>query len=132
MKQLLGIFICSLLINIQAFSQNKVKFSDIKPGMKDEQLEKEALRIANKRGIDYAWREYYTKAVIISDKWELEYTKNGFLKGRKIHMNLYGKLPQGKCAISDFTFKEKLLPDEKFSDMLYYDHVGDMVYVDCE
>lgn len=132
MKKLFSVIICSLVVSATVNAQNKVRFSEIKAGMTDKALEKDALKIANKRGIDYCWREYYTKAVITSEKWEMAYNKNGFLVGRRIHMMLYGKLPEGKCVISDFTFKEKLLPDEKFSNILYYDHVGEMVHVECD
>ena len=128
-----------VLLSIVVFSfctssiaQNKAKFSDIKPGMTDAKLEKMAVKLANKRGMVFNWHEVYYKAVILSKNWELDLDRDGFLKGRKIHMQLLAILPSGRCATTDFTFKQKLLHNEKFSSALYYDRVSDLVYVDCE
>lgn len=121
-----------LLLSTPAFAQNQARFSDIKPGMEDKNLEWQAVREANKRGLMFCWKEDFTKAVIISPKWELDLDKDGFVKARKIHVILYSVLWSGKCAMTDFTFKQKLLPDETFSGQLYYQAVGDMVYAECE
>ncbi len=117
---------------VPAFAQNKARFSDIKAGMEDRDLEYQAIREANKRGLMFCWKEDFTKAVIISKKWEYELDKDGFAIARKIHMVLYAVLWSGRCTMTDFTFKQKLLPNETFSDKLYYQSVGDMVYVECE
>jgi hypothetical protein len=117
---------------VPALAQNQARFSDIKPGMVNKDLEYQAIREANKRGLTLCWKEDFTKAVIISKKWEYELNKDGFAEARKIHMVLYAVLWSGKCAMTDFTFKQKLLPDDTFSDKLYYQSVGDMVYVECE
>ncbi len=131
-KYFLLLFFAIFCLCSSSNAQNQAKFSGIKPGMKDEKLEKMAVKLANKRGMVFDWHEVYYKAVIISDKWELDLDRDGFLKGRKIHMELLSILPSGRCAMTDFTFKQKLLHDEKFSSALYYDRVSDLVYVDCE
>jgi hypothetical protein len=126
------VLIIAIFFSASAYAQNQTRFSDIKPGMQDTELEWQAIKEANKRGLTFCWKEDFTKAVIISPKWELEMDSEGFVKWRKIHMVLYAVQWNGRCAITDFTFKQKLLPDETFSDKLYYQSVGDMVYVECE
>jgi hypothetical protein len=123
--------VIALFYTMYCHAQNQAKFSDIKPGMSDRWLEREGVRLANKRGMNYAWHERYFKAIIISGDWEPYFTCDGFLKGRLLHMELYAEMPNGKCAMGDFTFKQKLLEDDTLSD-LYYDSAGDLVYVDCE
>ncbi len=131
-KQLVLITIFAAISSYPCFAQNLARFGDIRPGMADKKLEKQAVWLANRRGLNYNWREVYKKAVIISHKWEPELDKDGFMKGRKIHMELYAELPTGRCAMTDFTFRQKVLPDETFTHELYYVSVGDMVYIDCE
>ena len=131
-NRLILLLIATLLFSTGAYAQNAARFSDLKAGMTDRGLELQAIREANKRGIAFCWREDYSKAIIISPKWEMDLDANGYLRARKIHVQLYGTLSNGRCAVTDFTFKQKLLRNEKFSTKLYYESVGDMVYVECE
>ena len=127
---ILAAFVCCA---IPARSQNEVRFSSIKAGMKDLDIEREAVRLANKRAIEYHWPEEFWKAKIISDDWEDIFDADGDLAARKIHIELYARMNSGKCAMADFTFKEKLDEDGQFSRILFlYDHIGDMVNIECE
>ena len=122
-----------LLFNVQAMAQNRARFSNIKPGMKDYEVEREAVRLANKRAREYAWPEEFWKAKIISDHWENIRDNEGNLVAREIHLELYAVMNSGKCAMADFTFREKLHEDGKSTRVLFlYDHIGDMVNVACE
>ena len=126
------ILIAFILVTVPAVAQNKARFSDIKPGMTDKIMEHQAIILANRRGTNFCWHEDYSKAKIISTKWQPDLDKNGFIRGRIIHIELYGQFLNGKCIMTDFTYKQKLLPDDTYSDMLYYDSAGDMVYAECE
>jgi len=132
LKYLALILATIILIKQPAAAQNQVRFSDIKPGMTNPSIEKQAIWLANRREANYTRREEYHKAVIISNKWEPDPDKNGFYKGCELHIELYGEMPNGKCIMADFTFIEKLLPNETYSKVLDYGSVGDMVYVECE
>jgi hypothetical protein len=121
-----------LCTSAPAFSQNQVRFSDIKRGMQDDELEYQAIKLANKQAAAYQWPEEFSRATIVSSRWTILYDKNGFAKARKIHMQLYGRMLSGKCAMANFIFKQNILPDETFSDKLRYHSVGDILYVDCE
>jgi hypothetical protein len=114
-----------------ARAQNHVKYTDIKPGMHDRWLEREGVRLANKRGMEYHWHERYTKAIILSNDWELYYDHFGCLHGRCIRMELLAEMPNGQCAMADFTFKQPLRNDDTPSD-LSYDTMGDFIYIDCD
>jgi hypothetical protein len=129
------IFLIIVLFQITASAQNTVRFSDVKAGMKDAALEQEAIEVANAKAIGYHWHEEYTKAVIVSPNWELTFDKNGAVNGRKIHVELYSRMDNGKCGIVDFRFKQRLNtegPKDVFSGLLVYDSNGDEYYVDCE
>lgn len=121
-----------IFLSVPALAQNQVKFSEIIPGMKNEWLENECIRLGNKRAAEYMWPEEFSRAKILSKKWEILYDRNGFAKARKIHVQLYGTMNSGRCGMADFFFKENLLGDETWSDVLVYHSVGDIVYVDCE
>lgn len=131
MKHLMLVFTI-ILLNTPVFSQNEATFGGIKPGMVNREIERQAIRVANKRCGDFGWQEEYYRAVIISHEWQRDLDKNGFLKGRKIHIELLAKKPNGKCVMADFTFRQKLLGDGTFSQRLIYDGTDDLVYVDCE
>lgn len=124
---LLLVFISVLSAN----AQNRVKFSGIKAGMEDEWLEHQALRIANERATDLHWLAEYKRATIISDKWQVILDGEGYLIGRKIHMELYCVLPEGNCKMADFTFKQKY-KDGEYQDRLICIKVGQLFNVDCE
>lgn len=133
MSKFPAVFIVVMIFScLRASGQNQARFSDVKPGMTNKALERQAVWLANKRGMNYNWHQRYKKAVIISRKWDLLLDKNGFLKGRRIHMELYAEFPNGKCAMADFSFRQKLLVDETFSDELQYDSAGDIVEIECE
>ena len=125
-------FLFSLIATIlSASAQNGVKFSDIKAGMKNRQLERQALRIANERATDLHWLAEYKKATIISKKWQLILNDEGYLAGRKISMELYCVEQNGNCEIADFTFKQKYT-DEGYSERLICIKIGQFINVDCE
>jgi hypothetical protein len=125
------VFCFIIFTTASANAQNLAKFSDIKVGMEDEWLEHQALRIANERATDLQWLVDYKKAKIISKKWQVILDDNGYLIGRKIHMELYCEEKNGNCKMADFTFKQKYL-DEGYSDRLICIKVGQLFNVDCE
>ena len=129
-------FVAALLIVIassfsQVFAQNKITFHDIKPGMKDEWLERQALRIANERATNLHWLAEYKRAKIISQKWTVVRDYDGYPLGRTIDIELYCIKPNGDCAMADFVFKQKY-KDEEYSDRLICLHVGEFINIDCE
>jgi hypothetical protein len=114
-------------------AQNQARFSNIQAGMKDYEVEREAVRLANKQARNYNWPEEFWKAKIISDHWKDIRDEDGDLVAREIHLELYAVMNSGKCAMADFTFREKLHEDGKSTRVLFlYDHIGDMVNVACE
>ncbi len=122
-----------LLLSVTSFAQNQARFSNIIRGMKDADVEREALRLANKKAREYHWPEEFWKAKIISDHWKNFYDEEGNLMAREIHLELYAVMNSGKCAMADFTFREKLHEDGKSTRVMFlYDHIGDMVNVQCE
>ena len=121
-----------LLLPVGAFAQNQVRFGDIKPGMVDGEIEQRAVKIANQRAIDLRCPEDYEKAVIISREWQKHYDKNDTVDGRIIHLELYCHFPEGRCAMTDMVFKQKLLVEGGYSRKLYFEGMGDMFSVDCE
>jgi len=130
-KCLLPIVAFLLLPGI-SFAQNQARFSDIKPGMLDGEIEQRAVKIANQRAINLRCPEDYVKAVIISREWQKHYDKNDNVDGRIIHLELYCHFPEGRCAMTDMVFKQKLLSEGGFSRKLYFVGMGDMFTVDCE
>jgi len=129
-------FFAALLIVLTASlspacAQNKITFHDIKAGMKDERLERQALRIANERATNLHWLAEYKMAKIISQKWTVVRDYDGYPLGRTIDIELYCVKPNGDCAMADFVFKQKY-KDEEFSDRLICLHVGDFINIDCE
>jgi hypothetical protein len=133
MRQTLAFFFVGIVLLLsEARGQNLATFSDIRPAMKNKNIEKAAVFLANQKSAEWYWPEDYKKAVIISDKWSDIYDKFGRLKGQKINMVLYGEMPDGKGVLTDFTFIRKLKSDEKLSDYLSYYSVGDMVYAEAE
>lgn len=112
--------------------QNLVRFSDIKAGMNDWYIEKEAVRLANKWATDTRCPEEYTKAVIVSADWEYYYHINGELAGRKLLVQVYCERPGLQCGMADFTFRQKYLGDHEFSGKLTCKRIGDMIAVECE
>ena len=122
-----------LLITTPAMAQNQARFSNIEPGMKDPDIEREAVRLANKRAREYNWPEEFWKAKIISDHWKTFRDEEGYILAREIHLELYAVMNSGKCAMADFTFRETMEEDGKYSRLKFrYDHIGDMVNVPCE
>jgi len=122
-----------IIFSLSAQAQNQARFSNIKPGMKDADVEREAVRLANKRAREYAWPEEFWKAKIISDHWENIRDEEGYLVAREIHLELYAVMNSGKCAMADFTFRETREEDGKYSRLKFkYDRIGDMVNVQCE
>ncbi len=128
---ILHIVLMSLSCNL-LYGQNKARFSDFKPGMIDEQLVEKALKVANERAVNLRCSELYTKGVITSTGWQLEYDNNGFVKGRKIHIELYCERIHQHCGIANFTFRQKHEVDGDFYPKLLFDKVGYMYDVDCE
>lgn len=121
------------LWSFEVSAQNQARFSNIRPGMKDYEVEREAVRLANKRAREYAWPEEFWKAKIISDHWENIRDEEGNLVAREIHLELYAVMNSGKCAMADFTYREKLKEDGKSTRVVFvYDHIGDMVNIACE
>ena len=113
-------------------AQNLARFSNIKPGMQDGDIERRAVKIANQRAWDLRCPEDYTKAIIISHKWKHELDRNGFVTGRVIHLELYCERPDGKCGMADFIFKQKHLGEGAYTQRLFFVAMGDMVTIDCE
>ena len=130
-KYFIALLFVIFIAVLPATAQNKAKFSDIRPGMEDEWLEHQALRIANERATDLHWLAEYKRATIISKKWQVILDNEGYLVGRKIHMELYCVEPNGNCQIADFTFKQKY-KDGEYKDRLICTHVGELFNVDCE
>jgi len=126
-------FLFFLFLAGSACAQNRARFSNIVAGMKDWEVEAEAVKLANKRAREYAWPEEYRKAKIISDHWKNIYDCDGYLIAREIHLELYAIMRSGRCAMADFTFREKLHEDGKSTRVLFlYDHIGDLVFIECE
>ena len=115
-----------------SFAQNLARFSDIRPGMTDGEIEQRAVKIANQRAWDLRCPEDYTQAVIISHKWKQELDRDGFVTGRVIHLELYCERPEGKCGMADFVFKQKHLGEGEYTRKLFFVAMGDMVTIDCE
>ena len=116
-----------------SWAQNQARFSKIKAGMKDAEIEREAVRLANKRAHYYAWPEEFWQAKIISDNWEEIRDHDGCLVAREIHIELYAVMNSGKCAMADCTFRQKLIEDGRYSRVKFYYHrIGDMMYIPCE
>ena len=130
-KYFIAFLVILLVPVLSAHAQNQARFSDIKAGMEDEWLEHQALRIANERATDLQWLVEYKRATIISPKWQVILDDNGYLIGRKIHMELYCEEKNGNCKMADFTFKQKYL-DDGYSDRLICIKVGQLFNVDCE
>ena len=130
-KYITSLVFIVFLHNIPAIAQNQARFSDIKAGMRNKQLERQALRIANERATDLHWLAEYKKATIISKKWQPILNDEGYLVGRKIHMELYCVEQNGNCEIADFTFKQKY-KGEGYSDRVICIKVGQLYNVDCE
>ncbi|MCW3121629.1 MAG: hypothetical protein JWQ38_1121 [Flavipsychrobacter sp.] len=116
----------------RAFAQNLARFSDIEPGMIDGEIEQLAVKVANRRAVDLRCPEDYIKAVIISRKWLPEPGKNGTIRGREIHLELYCRFPEGRCAMTDMIFRQKTLEEGGYSRKLYFVAMGDMITIDCE
>jgi hypothetical protein len=129
-KKIIFIFILLSMGHI-AQAQNLVKFSEIKSGMKDEYLEDQGLKIANNRAVNLRCPEEYTKAVILSYKWEKDYDKWGDLAGRQIHMQLYCVKRDG-CGMAEYTFRQKYEGRGNFEDKLRFVKVSYMYNVACE
>ena len=121
----------TIISSVCANAQNQVRFSDIKAGMVDPYLEKQALNIANERATDLHWLAEYKKATIISKKWQPIINTNGILTGREIHMELYCVEQNGNCEIADFTFRQKY-KDGEYSTHLFCTKVGQLYNIDCE
>lgn len=100
--------------------------------MVDEWLVLEALKIANQHAVDTRCPEEYTKGVIISNKWQLEYTKDGFVKGRIIHMDLYCEREGDRCGVVHFTFRQKHEIDGAFTRRIFFVKAGKTYNVPCE
>ncbi len=130
MFRYLAAFILSAMLS-PAYAQNKASFHNIKPGIKDEWLEHQALRVANERATNMHWLAEYKKAKIISQNWEVVRDYDGYPLGRVINMELYCEKPNGDCAMVAFAFKQKY-KDEEYSDHLICLHVGDFINIDCE
>jgi hypothetical protein len=126
------ITIASVLWIKPAFSQNHARFSDIKPCLTGgEEFMERALKIANERAVNLRCPETYTRAVILSCDWEMDYDGTGCVRARKLHMELYCEKPDG-CGMAEFSFKQKYKGDGYFSDRLVFDRVGYMYDIDCE
>lgn len=132
MKQQIALIALTFLLHFTVYGQNRARFSDIQPGMVNKHLEHQALRLANERATNLRWPLEYKKALIISPKWNLLYDKNGFVKGREIHMQLYCTARSGKCGTADFTFKQRHIADGFYSDRLQYVYAGDFYDTECE
>jgi len=131
-KHFAFLLLAIVLFNTTLTAQNRARFSDFKAGMTDEGLVKQALKTANERALNLRCPETYTRGVILSYNWINELDKNGFIKARRIHIELYCEKPDGRCAIADYTFKQKHDIDDVFSSRLIFEKVGSMYYVDCE
>lgn len=133
MKMLPALFsIIAALGVLPVFAQNRAKFSDITPCLTGgEEFVGRALKIANERAVNLRCPEVYTKGVILSCDWDMEYDDYGCVRARKLHMELYCEKRDG-CGIAEFSFKQKYKGDGIFSDRLVFDRVGYMIDVDCE
>jgi hypothetical protein len=114
------------------FGQNGARFDAIKPGMYDEQLVQQALKIANQRAVNMRCPERYIKGVILSYQWHNVVDREGFVTGRKIHVELYCERPGEMCGMADFTFLERYVAAGAFSDRLVFVRNGNTYAVDCE
>lgn len=131
-KIFIALFLILSLQGSHTYAQNHARFRDFKAGMIDENLVKQALKIANERALNLRCPETYTKGIILSYNWINELDKNGFVNARRIHIELYSERPDGRCAIADYTFKQKHEIDDVFSKKLIFEKVGGSYFVDCE
>lgn len=109
------------------------KWGDYKAKMKNPGLEQQGLKLVNDKATKEGWKEKYTKAIIISDDWEIvknQYTSE--IIERKIYMLLYGEWPDGKCKVVDFGFKQDYAGGGKYTDKLQYNGIGSMKLIICE
>ena len=132
MNQLVTLFLFAFIIpTLPTYAQNKIKFSDIKAGMRNEGIERQALWLANERATNLHWLAEYKKAKIISDKWQVVGSDPEEPICRIIHIELYCEKQDGDCEMSDFTFREKF-KDGKYQHKLLFLNAGDFIHVDCE
>lgn len=133
MPRLILLILCAVCLSNPMLAQNKVRFSSIKPGMRDAEIEREAVRLANKQARKYAWPEEFWQAKILSHAWEELRDQDGNLVAREIHIELYAVMNSGKCAMADCAFREKLHEDGKSTRVVFkYHRIGDMVNIPCE
>ncbi len=111
-------------------AQNNVQFSDIKAGMHDRWVEREALRVANMRATNLHWLAEYKRATIISHKWRIV-TLGDEIVCRVIHIELYCEKPGERCEMADFTFKQKYHGDGYINKLTFVD-AGQFIHIECE
>ena len=128
--RLLLILLPLIAITIPGLAQNHARFSDIKPGMVNRELEYAGVREANKKAAQLGCREEYTQATITSASWELFY-EDGELLGRKIHMEVYGRTWEGQCGVTHFLFRQKYLGHHEYA-KLKCDEINDFYTLECE
>ena len=131
-------FVRSLLLTLgiafvsaSLFAQNYAHYCDIKPGMRNRDLEKSGVIAGNRKAGQLGCKEVFTMATIVSTEWELFYDEADNLVGRKIEMELYGETWEGKCGVCHFTFKQKYLGHHEYGN-LRCDFMGDFYDMDCE
>ena len=115
-----------------AVAQNNARFSAIKPGMRNERLENEAIWLANKKAGTIKCDEEFIDAKIISEDWGMDYDTHGRITGRHLHMELYGETRDGKCGMSHCVFRQKLQGDNTFSPRMKLAELGEFFAMECE
>lgn len=129
------VFLCTLLATSRPTAtaqQNNARFSAIKPGMRNERLENEAIWLANKKAGTIKCDEEFIDAKITSEDWGMDYDMQGRLTGRHLHMELYGETRNGKCGMSHCVFRQKLQGDNTFSPRLKLVELGEFFAMECE
>lgn len=115
-----------------ALAQNHARYSNIKRTWKDEGLEYEALREANKFAETMRCREQFLRAKIVSEGWEVVNDEPGMVPGRYIHMELYGETNDDRCGVAHCVFRQKRLGDNIYSPHLRIVELGEFYVLECE
>jgi hypothetical protein len=131
-RSFLSVLFITCLCTTGAWSQNRARFSDVKAGMKNRDLEMEALMVANKRAATTRCREEFSRAVIVSDGWETERNAEGIITGRHLHMELYGETDDNRCGMSHCIFRQNVQGDDRYSGKLKLVDMGPFYDLECK
>lgn len=121
------------LNKIEYIEPSTGKFSAVKAGMTNPDIEQQALKLVNEKATKEGWKERYSKAKIISTAWDIrknQYTSE--IISRHISVLLYGVWPDGKCKSVDFGFYQDYAGGGNYTKNLLYGGIGVMNRVDCE